>query len=104
MAPSTVSQTDSMVQGDEKNQSITIFRGVVRHPRVIQVPQPVVSVKFLALLHHCAVRREDPFALRKHACAIFNARKNDNFHLKMFDYFLIFAQNIDCGYTFEPPQ
>ena len=22
--------------------------------------------------------------------------------LKSFDYFLIFAQNIDCGYTLEP--
>ena len=36
--------------------------------------------------------------------AIFHARKNDNFHLKFFDYFLIFAQNIDCGYTLETPQ
>ena len=35
--------------------------------------------------------------------AIFQGRKNDNFHLKMFDYILIFAQNIDCGYTLEPP-
>ena len=35
--------------------------------------------------------------------AIFHARKNDNFHLKIFDYFLIFAKNIDCGYTLEPP-
>ena len=31
--------------------------------------------------------------------AIFHARKNDNFHLN-----LIIAQNIDCGYTLEPPQ
>ena len=31
--------------------------------------------------------------------AIFHARKNDNFHLIIFYYFLIFAQNIDCGYT-----
>ena len=23
---------------------------------------------------------------------------------KMFDIFLIFAQNIDCGYTLEPPR
>ena len=23
--------------------------------------------------------------------------------LKMFEFFLIFAQNIDCGYTLEPP-
>ena len=25
--------------------------------------------------------------------------KNENFLLKNFDIFLIFAQNIDCGYT-----
>ena len=30
--------------------------------------------------------------------------ENDNFWLKMFDIFLIFAQNIDCWYTLEPPQ
>ena len=36
--------------------------------------------------------------------AIFNGCKNDNFQSKSFDYFHIFAQNIDCGYTLEPPQ
>ena len=36
--------------------------------------------------------------------AIFHGCKNDNFHLKFFDYFHIFAQNIDRGYTLEPPQ
>ena len=36
--------------------------------------------------------------------AIIHARINDYFHLKIFDLFLIFAQNIDCGYTLEPPQ
>ena len=25
-------------------------------------------------------------------------------HQKTFDIFLIFAQNIDCGYTLEPPR
>ena len=29
--------------------------------------------------------------------------KNENFHPKIFDIFLIFAQNIDCGYKVEPP-
>ena len=28
--------------------------------------------------------------------------KNENFQQKNFDIFLIFAQNIDCGYTLEP--
>ena len=33
---------------------------------------------------------------------IFKVVKNGNFQKKIFDIFLIFAQNIDCGYTFEP--
>ena len=36
--------------------------------------------------------------------AIFHGCKNDNFQMKNSDVFLIFAQNIDCGYTLEPPQ
>ena len=36
--------------------------------------------------------------------AIFHGSKNDNFQLKVFDYFHIFAKNIDCGYMLEPPQ
>ena len=36
---------------------------------------------------------------------IFKVVKNENFQEKMFAIFLIFfAQNIDCGYTLEPPQ
>ena len=34
---------------------------------------------------------------------IFHGCKNDNFQLNCFDYFHIFAQNIHCGYTLEPP-
>ena len=34
--------------------------------------------------------------------AIFHGRKNDNFQMKNCDIFLIFAKNIDCGYTLEP--
>ena len=36
--------------------------------------------------------------------AIFHGCKNDNFQMEIFGIFLIFAQNIDCGYTLEPPQ
>ena len=32
----------------------------------------------------------------------FLALKIENFQLKTFDIFLIFAQNIDCGYKLEP--
>ena len=33
----------------------------------------------------------------------FLAIKMKNFQKKNLDIFLIFAQNIDCGYTLEPP-
>ena len=37
--------------------------------------------------------------------AIFHGCKNVHFQMKFFKiFFLIFAQNIDCGYTLEPPQ
>ena len=36
--------------------------------------------------------------------AIFHGCKNDNFQMKNYGVFLIFAQNIDCGYTLELPQ
>ena len=35
---------------------------------------------------------------------IFKVVKNEDFQQKFFDIFLIFAQNIDCGYTSEPPR
>ena len=35
--------------------------------------------------------------------AIFHGSKNVNFQMKYCDIFLIFAQNIDRGYTLEPP-
>ena len=36
--------------------------------------------------------------------AIFHGCKNDNFQMQNSDILLIFAQNIDCGYTLEPRQ
>ena len=30
--------------------------------------------------------------------------KMKKIHWKNFDIFLIFAQNLDCGYTLEPPR
>ena len=34
----------------------------------------------------------------------FYHQKNENFQIKHFDIFLISAQNIDCGYSLEPPR
>ena len=35
---------------------------------------------------------------------MFCALKIENLQLKNFDIFLIFAQNIDCEYTLQPPR
>ena len=35
---------------------------------------------------------------------IFKVVKNEDLQQKFFDMFLIFAQNIDCGNTLEPPR
>ena len=47
------------------------------------------------------------YSLGKHAidaiCSDFYSCKNDIFQLTNFDSFLIYAQNIDCEYTLEPP-
>ena len=47
------------------------------------------------------------FALWKHAYSnilkIFSP-KNENFQIKNSDIFHISAQNIDCGYSLEPPR
>ena len=53
--------------------------------------------------------QEEPCILhvQKHAHMIYSnffRSKIDNFQRKNFDIFLIFAQNIDCGYTLEPPR
>ena len=36
--------------------------------------------------------------------AIFHGCKNGNLQMKKCEIFLIFAQNIDRGYTLEPPR
>ena len=35
--------------------------------------------------------------------AIFHGGKNGNFQMKIFNILLMFPQNIDYGYTLEPP-
>ena len=34
---------------------------------------------------------------------IFHSSKNETFYVKKNDNFLIFAHNVDCGYTLKPP-
>ena len=55
----------------------------------------VGTYKYLALLHYANTPMQ--------YIAIFHGCKNVNFQMKNYNIFLIFAQNIDCGYTLEPP-
>ena len=48
-----------------------------------------------------------PMSLRKHAYSNIQKilpPKNENFQIKNSDIFHISAQNIDCGYSLEPPR
>ena len=53
-------------------------------------------------VHKVVVRRKHSRhyanTLMQHT-AIFHGCKNVHFQMKLFKFFLIFAQNIDCGYT-----
>ena len=39
-----------------------------------------------------------------HIYVKFHLQKTENFQIKNSDIFLISAQNIDCGYSLEPPR
>ena len=56
---------------------------------------------------HTGLSKERCTTLRKHAYSnilkIFPP-KNENFQIKISDIFHISAQNIDCGYSLEPPR
>ena len=48
-----------------------------------------------------------PVSLRKHAYSNIekiSLPKTENFQIKISDIFHISAQNIDCGYSLEPPR
>ena len=48
------------------------------------------------------------FSLRKHAYSkilkILSSKQNEHFQIKNSDIFHISPQNIDCGYSLEPPR
>ena len=64
---------------------------------------PTAGQQQIALQRHTKIRPP----LRKHTHMIYSnffRLKIDNFQRKKSDFFLIVAQNIDCGYTLEPPR
>ena len=47
-------------------------------------------------------------SLRKHICSnilkILPPKKNENFQIKILIFFIFLLENIDCGYSLEPPR
>ena len=60
----------------------------------------IVSFFFLIISMACILYENTP----KQYTVIFHGCKNNNFQMKNCDFFLIFAVNIDRGYTLEPPE
>ena len=60
----------------------------------------VYNLKNLCILHGQVHYEKLPMQYTD----IFKVVKNEKFQWKNFDIFLIFTQNIDCGYTLEPPR
>ena len=57
----------------------------------------LISYKnFVTFYHYSNIPMQ--YTVISHGC------NNDNFQLIFFYYYHIFAQNIDCGLTLEPPQ
>ena len=59
-----------------------------------------MSDKIVPIFHVCVKCLSFRFSSITKTCPC----KIENFHQKNLDIFLIFAQNIDCGYTLEPPR
>lgn len=70
--------------------------------------RPMVAFCCMKIMQKAGARttfiHQEATTLRKHVCAIFHGCKSGNFQMKNCGNFLIFAQNIDCGYTLEPPE
>ena len=71
----------------------------------VHVPLPFYSVENVLTSKY-----ENVYVMHHYAntpmqyTAIFHGCKNYNFRMKKSNIFLTFAQNIDRGYTLEPPQ
>ena len=61
------------------------------------------SYKYTPLFPHPDVEAITKTCLYKYT-EIFTTKKNENLQMKNSDNFHISAQNIDCGYSLEPPR
>ena len=58
--------------------------------------------KTLKILVSCDIGNHYAYMSMQYT-VIFHGCKNDNVQIKNCNIFHIFAKNIDCGYTLEPP-
>ena len=89
----------------------------LRPPDFVQVPivndekagpvYPAQPYGITGAVSHVIMNGSQHAISKTYPCNIqifFFSCKNLKFHQKIFDINLIFAQNIDCGYTLEPPR
>ena len=88
------------------NDDITFFSEYQRlqSPRVIMCCSPHRFADRATTHYHTRAWQTLKHGKECFILLIFHGCKNDNFQMKNFDIFLIFAQNKDCGYTLGPPQ
>ena len=79
---------------NEKNKLLIAL--INHHIRLVDMQLRALRGHSLSTLHYGNMSMQ--------YTAIFHSCKNVNYQVKNCDFFLIFAQNIDCGYTLEPPQ
>ena len=65
--------------------------------------QPIIPLVFKIASKMASLSSNQPLYQNTYFAEVSLALKIENFQLKIFDIFLILAQNIDCGYTLEPP-
>ena len=72
---------------------------------------PILKLNTICVLCRWIIRVQDCLQIWLHYENIpiqiyckFNHQKNENFQIKNSDIFYVSAQNIDCGYSLEPPR
>ena len=92
-----------------KSVTIIIFVGFIDRCGILSIDYSIIRLIMPALytVYSCLSLESKKLTLRKHAYSNvlkILPPKNENFQRKKSDIFLISAQNIDCGYSLEPPR
>ena len=77
----------------------SVFSGHFVHPLKITIILRMCAISTIFIVCLC-ITKTRLFKYNEN----FTTKKNENFQIKFFDIFHISAQNIDCGYSLEPPR